>query len=78
MTPVRLFAAAAEAAGADQLEAAGATVGEVKAHLVERFDDDFARILRQCSVMANGQRCNDDAAVPDSGFLDILPPFAGG
>lgn len=79
MSAVRLFAGAAEAAGTTDVTVDAASVGDLKAQLVERFGPEFARILALCSLLVNGTRAADDveplAATDD---VDVLPPFAGG
>jgi len=77
MATVRLFAAAAEAAGCEQTSVDGVTVGAVKRQLVEAHGDGFAHVLRQCAVMVDGRRADDDHRVGDA-VVDVLPPFAGG
>ena len=78
MTRVRLFAAAAEAAGVDELTADFATVAELERDLDARFGDAFARIRTQCSVMVDGERSTGDRALAAGQTVDVLPPFAGG
>lgn len=75
---VRLFAAAAEAAGTEQLSVDAATVADLERALDERFGADFAHVRRQCSVMVAGIRSESGAALADGSTVDILPPFAGG
>ncbi|WP_084077917.1 MoaD/ThiS family protein [Demequina sp. NBRC 110057] len=79
MATVRLFAAAAEAAGVDEAVVTGAaTVGELRTRLTDRFGDDLARVLRQCSIIVDRVRADDHAPVGDGSLVDVLPPFAGG
>ena len=74
---VRLFAAAAEAAGTETTELDAATVGDLRATLAERHGADLARVLRQCAIVVGGRRVDDDHAL-DGQLVDVLPPFAGG
>jgi len=74
---VRYFAAAAEAAGVLEESLAAATVGELKAALLERYGDPMARVLRAGSFLVDGVVSRDDARVLGS-RVDVLPPFAGG
>ncbi len=78
MAVIRLFAAARIAAGtgADQLP--GETVEEVLAAAVERYDDGFAEVLRQCQVWLNGEPAGGDERVADDDEVAILPPVSGG
>ena len=78
MTTVRLFAAAAEAAGVDEIAAQAQTLAELESELDARFGAEFAGIRRQCSVMIDGVRTQGDAAISAGATVDLLPPFAGG
>ena len=77
MPTVRLFAAAAEAAGVDETTVDAGTVGDLRAALVEAHGDDLARVLSQCAVGVGGHRVDDDHLLGDE-LVDVLPPFAGG
>lgn len=78
---VRYFAAAAEASGVEEERLpraeAGATVGELRDLLVERYGTGMARVVANGSFLVDGivQR---DAAAPLGVNVDVLPPFAGG
>lgn len=78
MSTVRYFAAAAEAAGREQEPVEPGTVGQLRAALAERHGETLARVLQRCSVLVNGVRSEDDAAVTEGDVVDVLPPFAGG
>ncbi|WP_084130051.1 MoaD/ThiS family protein [Demequina sp. NBRC 110055] len=79
MVRVRLFAAAAEAAGVDEFTLAPpGTVGQLREDLAARWGEDFARVLRQCSIVVDRVRADDAAAVAGDSLVDVLPPFAGG
>ena len=84
---VRLFAAAAEAAGTsaasfDDVPTAGALRAALLGRLPAQHGTDggeLARVLGRCSLLADGVRlADDDATVPDGATVDVLPPFAGG
>lgn len=75
---VRLFAAAAEAAGTEHTTAVATTETELKRELAERYGADFARILARCSLMSGGSLVAAGGALPDGAMVDVLPPFAGG
>ena len=77
MITVRLFAAAAEAVGADQLEAEAHTVGRLRESLAA-YGDDAARVVAQCAVLRGGQRLADTDVLTGGDTVDVLPPFAGG
>ncbi len=74
---MRYFAAAAEAAGVEQETLDAATVGELKALLVDRFGDPMRRVLASGSFLVDGVVSRDDA-LPIGTRVDVLPPFAGG
>ncbi|GIG55049.1 MoaD/ThiS family protein [Demequina activiva] len=74
---VRLFAAAAEAAGTESTEVDAATVGDLRALLADRHGEGLERVLRQCAVVVGGRRVDDDHVL-DGQLVDVLPPFAGG
>lgn len=75
---VRLFAAAAEAAGRDEIQVDAGSVADVTAALTKTLGDEFARILRQCALLVDGHRLEASDQVPQGSTLDVLPPFAGG
>lgn len=74
---VRYFAAAADAAGTRSETVEAATVGDLRALLVERYGDAMARVLRTGSFLVDGVVSRDDAR-PLGERVDVLPPFAGG
>ena len=79
MTRVRLFAAAAEAAGIDESSVDGPfTLAELRSTLSDRFGAEFEHVLRRCAVLVDGTRLDDDTEIPADATVDILPPFAGG
>ncbi|WP_061965245.1 MoaD/ThiS family protein [Demequina aurantiaca] len=78
MVTVRFFAAAAEAAGAEQATVPEGTVEDIRARLIASRGDDLARVWRQCAVMVDGRRVAADELVAAGSTLDVLPPFAGG
>jgi len=77
MIRVRLFAAAAEAVGADEANVDAASAGALRLALGER-GDDAPRVLAQCAVLRDGARLEDDALLAEGDLVDVLPPFAGG
>ena len=78
---VRYFAAAADAAGVEQetlaASDAGATVGELRDLLVDRYGAPMARVVANGSFLVDGVVRRDGAA-PLGTSVDVLPPFAGG
>ncbi|WP_309615024.1 MoaD/ThiS family protein [Salinibacterium sp.] len=78
MVDVRYFAAAADAAGVlEESLPAVATVGALRAVLIERYGDAMARVLAAGSFLVDGVVSRDDSRVLGS-RVDVLPPFAGG
>ncbi|MEO7589540.1 MAG: MoaD/ThiS family protein [Arachnia sp.] len=79
MIQVRLFAAAADAAGTSAEDVTSANLGELVAELQERHGEQFAAVLDRCSVLVDGRAVTDPAeSFGDARVVDILPPFAGG
>jgi molybdopterin synthase sulfur carrier subunit len=83
---VRYFAAAGEAAAREEEDlsvpfnssrAATATVGDLRALLVERYGDAMARVLASGSFLVDGVVSRDDDRHLGA-RVDVLPPFAGG
>ncbi|GAA1651790.1 MoaD/ThiS family protein [Microbacterium flavum] len=77
---VRLFAGAADAAGTEDehLDPAPRSAGALRTVLAERFGAEFADVLSRCALLVDGKRAEDDATIPASATVDVLPPFAGG
>lgn len=77
MATVRLWAAARQAVGADQLTVRAATLGGVLASLPSSPALD--RLLPVCSFLVDGMSGADTSApLRDDAVVDVLPPFAGG
>ena len=79
MTQVRLFAAAADAAGTATEDVSVATLGDLIEELNGRYGEQFAAVADRCSVLVDGRAVTDAAeSLADARVIDILPPFAGG
>lgn len=78
MVTVRFFAAAAEAAGTEQVLVNPGTLAGVREALVAAHGDELARVLRQCAFLVDGRRVEPDQVLDAGVLLDVLPPFAGG
>lgn len=77
---VRYFAAAEEAAGAEQEEwkfPTDSTLGSLRSALIERYGEAMERALRGGSFLVDGRVRRDLGAIGGS-RVDVLPPFAGG
>lgn len=87
-TTVRLFAAAAEAAGTEQLSVEvgdGVGLSELLGRLPGLAEPDssgtpdLTHVLDRCSFLINGVRSTPSTALLRPGDqLDVMPPFAGG
>lgn len=76
---IRYFAGAADAAGRREQDVDGpSSLGDLRAALATDLGPEFAAVLHRCSLMVDGTRLSDDAVVPDTATVDVLPPFAGG
>ncbi len=75
---VRLFAAAAEAAGVEETVAAPGTAAALREELGGRFGCDFQSVMLRCSLLSDGRRIEDEDSLEDGALVDVLPPFAGG
>ena len=77
---VRLFAGAADAVGAKELELRGAdTIGELLDLICAGREDRVRLVLDQCSLLIDGERAaSPEVPVADGATVDVLPPFAGG
>ncbi len=79
MTQIRLFAAAADAAGTATEDVSSSTLKNLIEDLNERHGEQFAAVLKRCSVLVDGRAVTDPAeSLTDAAVIDILPPFAGG
>jgi len=77
MIRVRLFAAAAEATGAAELDVDATTAAELRAQLGVRTPS-APGVIRQCALLRDGDRLDDSAQLAAGDLVDVLPPFAGG
>lgn len=79
MATVRFFAAAAEAAGAQDQHVRADDLGSLLDQLVSQHGAQLERVLARSSILHEGQYVSDPATplAPDA-VLDVLPPFAGG
>jgi MoaD family protein len=75
---VRLFAALRDLAGASEVDADGATAGEVLEGLAERYGDRFAKVARAGSIVVDGERATPDRALAGGEEVALLPPVSGG
>lgn len=79
MATVRYFAGAAEAAGTDEEQLEGSTVGEVLAAARAAHGARLTEVLERCSVLHAGRYVDQEStSVATGDTIDVLPPFAGG
>lgn len=79
MATIRYFAGAAEAAGTDEEQIEGSTVGEVLTSARAAHGDRLAEVLERCSVLHAGRYVDEESTPVSAGdTIDVLPPFAGG
>lgn len=79
MARVRLFAAAAEVIGADELAIQADSVGELRDKLIGEGGLTVQNVITRCSLLLNGARAeSDETPVHTDTQVDVLPPFAGG
>ena len=76
---VRYFAAAEEASGRaeERIELPEATLGALRAELLERYGAEMERVLRSGSFLVDSVVSRDPERRIGS-TVDVLPPFAGG
>ena len=58
-------------------DSVAATVGDLRALLIDRYGDAMARVLASGSFLVDGVVSRDDARTLGA-RVDVLPPFAGG
>ena len=75
---VRLFAALRDLAGASEVEAEAANVGEVVDALSRRFGERFERIARSGSIVVDGERAGAELPLRGGEQVALLPPVSGG
>ncbi len=77
---VRLFAAAADVVGENELTVSGVTkAGELIDRLCDGREERVRLVLDQCSLLIDGERVSSPAFnLAPGATVDILPPFAGG
>lgn len=77
---VRLFAAAADVVGEDELSVSGAaTSGDLIDRICDGRDERVRQVLGQCSLLVDGERVPSPAfRLAPGATVDVLPPFAGG
>lgn len=77
---VRLFARARDLAGADTIDVdlpAGATVGDLRQHLAQRYPA-LAGLLQRSALAVNDDFADDALTLPLGAEAALLPPVSGG
>jgi len=79
MTTLRLFAAAREAAGTNNVEIDARTVGEALKIACEQFGPRFEEVLAYCSIVVGDEQYTLDASSGlEANEIAVLPPVSGG
>lgn len=79
MATIRLFAAAADVLGREELTIEATTTGELRAELMNLGGITVRNVISRCSLLVDGARASHDEIVLNStSQVDVLPPFAGG
>jgi molybdopterin synthase sulfur carrier subunit len=73
-----LLGPAREAAGVDQVDVEGATVGAVLQSAVRRFGPAFEEVLSVSQVWVNGEPAESNRPVGIRDEVAVLPPISGG
>ncbi|MFC5184049.1 ubiquitin family protein [Actinomadura harenae] len=79
---IRYWAAAKAAAGTAEEPYDATTLAGALGSAAASRDDEFARVLSRSSFLIDGDpvgsRPHEDVVLPESGVVEVLPPFAGG
>lgn len=78
MAVIRLFAAAAEAAGTRQATVDADSVAEALDWARTAYGERFADVLTRCRIAVNGEPVEGDVPLAPDDEVAILPPVAGG
>ncbi|PKQ16677.1 MAG: molybdopterin synthase sulfur carrier subunit [Actinobacteria bacterium HGW-Actinobacteria-8] len=73
----RLFAAAAEAVGANQVTVEASNVAGLR-EVLGAAGESAGPVIRQCAVLEGGVRRDDAHVLAEGAMVDVMPPFAGG
>ncbi len=77
---VRLFAAAKQAAGSDRVDLElpdGATVGQLRRHLIEEFPQ-MSALIAQVMFAVDAQYAPDSKEIRPEADVACIPPVSGG
>ncbi len=78
MARLLLLGPARDAAGLRHDEVDGPTLDVALARAVERYGEEFARVLAISHVWVNGEAARADAPVTETDEIAVLPPVSGG
>jgi len=73
----RLFAAAAEAVGSNEVTVEASDVAGLR-EVLGAASESAASVIRQCAVLDDGVRRDDAHVLAEGARVDVMPPFAGG
>ena len=76
-TEVRLFAAAAAAAGVTTTRSDAPTLTALQTDLLQTYPE-LGPVLLRCSFLVDGGVAHGDVDLAGAATVDVLPPFAGG
>lgn len=78
MAILKLFAAARQAAGTEQVVLDATTVEEALEEARHRFGPSFAEVLDRSRVWLNGEPAAPESPVGAQDEVAVLPPVSGG
>jgi molybdopterin converting factor small subunit len=78
MARLLLLGPAREAAGRSNDNIEGSTIAQVLEIAVERYGDDFARVLAISQIWLNGDPADASSVIVSHDEIAVLPPVSGG
>jgi molybdopterin converting factor small subunit len=78
MARLLLLGPAREAAGRSRDDIEGETIKRVMQIAIERYGDDFARVLATSQIWLNGEPAEASSVLTSHDEIAVLPPVSGG